>query len=158
MYDETCRIPLLIKPAQGQSEGRRESAMAGMCDLYATVLDCAGIQSLPAGTDGRSLMPLVAGRKPEDWPELIVTEGAGLGGVLFTQRMLRRGDYKYVFNCGDIDELYHLRDDPHELVNLAGNAAYAGPLADMRESLASWMEEHDDSLIVEFARMRLGDK
>ncbi|WP_019420993.1 sulfatase-like hydrolase/transferase [Paenibacillus sp. OSY-SE] len=158
MYDETCRIPLLIKPSHGQPASRRESAMAGMCDLYATVLDCAGVHELPAGTDGRSLLPFIEGKEVDDWPESVVTEGAGLGGVMFTQRMIRRGDYKYVFNCGDIDELYNLRDDPHELVNLVGHTSYADMLADMRQALASWMKEHDDSLLIEFVRMRLRDK
>ena len=33
-------------------------------------------------------------------------------------------DFKYVFNGFDQDELYDLRSDPHEMVNLSGDPAY----------------------------------
>jgi len=37
----------------------------------------------------------------------------------YTQRIVWRGDHKYVFNGFDDDELYDLATDPHELENLA---------------------------------------
>lgn len=42
------------------------------------------------------------------------------------------------------EELYDLEDDPHELVNQAGNPRYAKVLGEMRAALADWVTETDD--------------
>ena len=44
----------------------------------------------------------------------------------------------------DPEELYDLENDPHQLVNLAGNPEYADTLAKMRGQLAEWQFNHDD--------------
>jgi len=42
------------------------------------------------------------------------------------------------------EELYDLENDPDEVVNLAGDPAYADVLKEMREALADWIEDTDD--------------
>ncbi len=42
------------------------------------------------------------------------------------------------------EELYDLQNDPHQLVNLAGNPEYASTLEKMRSYLADWQSNHDD--------------
>ena len=42
------------------------------------------------------------------------------------------------------EELYDLENDPDEVVNLAGDPAYAGVLNEMREALAGWIEDTGD--------------
>ena len=42
------------------------------------------------------------------------------------------------------EELYYLKDDPHELNNLASNPEYAEVLKEHASILESWMEETDD--------------
>ena len=42
------------------------------------------------------------------------------------------------------EELYDLESDPDEVVNLAGDPAYAGVLNEMREALAGWIEDTGD--------------
>ncbi len=44
----------------------------------------------------------------------------------------------------DAEELYDLDNDPHQLVNLAGNPEYTEILAKMRENLDEWQASHDD--------------
>ncbi len=153
MYEETCKVPLFVKPAQAQAGSAREAGFVGSCDIYATILDLAGAESRGEQVDGRSFARAAVGLL--DWPDCVVTEGSGLENVLFTQRMIRKGDYKYVFNCGDSDELYDLRLDPHELNNLAGEPAAAETLREMRLSLAAWMSEHQDKLLHQYKLLRL---
>lgn len=43
------------------------------------------------------------------------------------------------------EELYDLSADPHELTNLAGDAAHAGQLAALRAELDAWMKEQGDA-------------
>lgn len=155
MYEETCRIPLLIKPAGESGEGRKEKRFAGTCDIYSTILDFAGVSLEKAERDGRSLLPLVRGEAVADWPDHAVTEGSGLEYVLITQRMIRKGELKYVFNSAEIDELYDLANDPHELVNLIKDPEYKEALWDMQDTLAHWMEQHHDGLLKQFRILRL---
>ncbi len=148
MYEETCRIPLIVKPAGDTQAPRRETSFVGTCDIHATILDLAGSGSLLKGGDGRSFAPMLEGECVPDWPDCIVTEGAGLEAAMFTQRMLRKAQFKYVFNCGDMDELYDLANDPHEMNNLVNDSSYM-------ETLADWMTLHEDNLVKQFKRMRV---
>lgn len=144
MYEETVRIPLVVKPPAGRGGGTRCAAPVGTCDVYATLVDIAGDDPQRLDGDGQSLAPFT-----EDvgaaWRDAVVTEGEGLSGISCTQRMLRSGNLKYVFNAGDTDELYDLAQDPHELRNLAADPASASRLGDMRERLCDWMRQHDDT-------------
>lgn len=47
------------------------------------------------------------------------------GRYIMTQRVLWDGDWKFVFNGFDEDELYHLRGDPHEMTNLIHDPVHA---------------------------------
>ncbi|MBO9610169.1 MAG: sulfatase-like hydrolase/transferase, partial [Paenibacillaceae bacterium] len=154
MYEETCRIPLIVKPAAGLAASRREERFVGTCDIHATIVDLAGGKPFP-GADGRSFAPMLEQKPLPDWPDSIVTEGAGLESAMFTQRMIRKENVKYVFNCGDLDELYDLAADPHELRNLIHDEASAKLLREMRQSLADWMERHEDGLLRQFVRLKM---
>ena len=41
-------------------------------------------------------------------------------------------------------ELYNLKEDPYQFVNLAGNKKYAKRLKEMKKALMEWMENTDD--------------
>jgi arylsulfatase A-like enzyme len=156
MYEETCTIPLIIKPAgeAGGRRGRRETAFANTTDLYSTVLEAAGHGAGTSLRDGRSLLPLVAGEEVADWPDQVVTECTGLAYLNYTQRMLRTERYKYVFNCGDVDELYDLQEDPHEMHNLVVAGGYEMILDEMQQRLADWMRSQGDRALQGFYHLR----
>lgn len=158
MYEETCRIPLLIKWPQQERAGATEQHLVNTCDIYSTILDCAGVSPERAERDGRSLVPLLK-QEPdalEAWPDVVVTEGSGIGHVLFTQRMIRQGHMKYVFNCGDIDELYDLFLDPYEMVNVIDDLRYQEQLQALREALVTWLEQHrQEGLAQQFRMLRM---
>ena len=44
----------------------------------------------------------------------------------YTQRMIRNNEWKYIWNTTDIDELYDLRNDPHELYNVTSEEENQG--------------------------------
>ena len=50
--------------------------------------------------------------------------------------MLRDGDWKYVRNRHDIDELYDLAADPREMRNLAATPAHGERVTAMRHQVA----------------------
>ena len=48
------------------------------------------------------------------------------------------------------EELYDIEDDPNEVNNLAGNAAYASVLTDLKARLRKFQEDTDDPWIVKY--------
>ena len=56
---------------------------------------------------------------------------------------LRHQDWKYLYyQEGGIEELYDLKNDPHELNDLANNAEYANELKERRAESIAWLKNH----------------
>ena len=148
MYEEVMKIPYLIKPAGTATGGRRRN-FASLCDLYATVLEIAGVSRPTAERDGRSLVPAI--ESPDaPWRDFLLAEGAGTGqDVMLDQRMLRFDATKYVFNAGMQDELYDLASDPQELHNLAPRVHHA------REKMYAAMTDVGAPLAAEFRHLTM---
>lgn len=154
MYDDTTNIPLFIKPAKNDYEGYIQPALVGTCDIYATILSQAGfIPNDKFGYgDGRDLSGFIE-NKNQDWADEIVTEGMGAFDIVVTQRMYRKGKYKYVFNGADKDQLFDLEKDPKEINNLIDNPEYAEKLLEIKNSFADYMEKHNDLIRHSFCKI-----
>ena len=147
MYEETHRVPLLIA-GPGIERGATAAAFANLVDLAPTLLELAAAEPLQ-DTDGRSLMPLLAGQTPADWPDDVLVEFHGYETTLYSTRMIRTANWKYVYNPATEDELYDLRSDPGELHNLAGMVAFGHVLRRMKERLVARMRATGDGLAAE---------
>lgn len=66
---------------------------------------------------------------------------------LYTQRMLRTKEWKYVWNTTDTDELYHLEADPGELDNLIHDPTCAQRLSEFRKRLYEILKKDGDGLV-----------
>jgi arylsulfatase A-like enzyme len=113
MYDDIYRIPLVAR-VPGMPAGRVERRFASLIDLTPTVLELAGVTS-PDHMDGASLLPLIQGDGVA-WRDEIFAEFHG-HHFPYPQRMIRTDRYKLVINPADVNELYDLETDPHELRN-----------------------------------------
>ncbi len=152
MYDDITRIPLCIKPGVANFEGYSQKAPVGTCDIYATILKEAENpqESTTTFGQGRPLQPFFTDRE-FPWSDEIVTEGLGANSVIATQRMYRKGRYKYVFNGGAMEQLFDMEQDPKELVNLVDKEPEL--LLSMRTSFAQWLHIHTPDLYPAFCRM-----
>ncbi|MFB4277548.1 MULTISPECIES: sulfatase-like hydrolase/transferase [unclassified Nonomuraea] len=112
MYEDIYRIPGIVRIPGRPPQVRNE--FVNLTDCTATILDLAGCDTKPA-VDSRSLVPLVRGEHPE-WPAELLAEFHG-HHFPYPQRMIRDDRYKLVVNPESVNELYDLRDDPHELSN-----------------------------------------
>ncbi|MBM4050682.1 MAG: DUF4976 domain-containing protein, partial [Planctomycetes bacterium] len=124
MYEELYHIPLIASWPGVWRGGRRCDAFVNHIDLMPTFLEIAGLKP-PQGIDARSLMPLLQGQPPADWPTDAYAEFHGMQWGLYSQRMLVTERHKLVFNAADTDELYDLQEDPAELNNLIDDLRYA---------------------------------
>jgi len=91
---------------------------------------------------GRSLLPLLQSEQPE-WDSEAFAECHGQR-FFYTQRILWRERYKYFFNGFDEDELYDLVEDPAEMHNLAGDAAFRPLAEEMAARMWKIIHQTDD--------------
>ncbi len=66
MYEESIRMPFLVRWPAGIKSGTRSNAMALNIDFAPTFLEAAGL-AVPTEMQGRSLLPVLRGRTPSDW-------------------------------------------------------------------------------------------
>jgi arylsulfatase A-like enzyme len=146
-YEGCYRIPMAARWPGKVKPGSSCSSIVMLHDLAHTFVELAGADPIrPA--DGRSLVPLLADpAAPVSRDErMTVWHGAEF---LYTQRMLIRRRYKYVFNGFSRDELYDLEKDPHELHNVAGDAGYRAALEQMQNGLYDAMTHVEDPLVLQ---------
>ncbi len=145
MYEDSIRIPLFIRYPRTVRAGAAPQEMALNIDLAPTLLDMAGAPT-PPEVQGASLRPLLEGR-PTTWRESWLYEYFQEGWLpgIATMFGVRTADWKYITypDLDDLDELYDLRSDPHELRNLAQDPAHAGKLAEMQAELERLLKATD---------------
>jgi N-acetylglucosamine-6-sulfatase len=138
-YEESIRLPLLVRYPKLARAGSTPGAMALAIDLAPTLLDLAGATP-DQPLDGRSLLPLLRG-EPGPWRTSILVEYFSDTVFPRIQRMgyqaVRTDRYKYVRyrELDGMDELYDLATDPYELRNLMGSSEHAALLGELREEL-----------------------
>ena len=141
-YEESIRVPLLVRDPRAPAGGVTREAMALNIDIASTVLAAAGVP-VPARMQGRDLAPLYLGADPPAWRDEFFYEHPTVTSrdrIPASQAVVRR-DLKYVlYPEWEYEQLFDLRSDPTELRNLADDPGSATLLGTMRAKLAEWRE------------------
>ncbi len=128
MYEESMRTPLLISWPGRIPEGGSTEALVQNLDLAPTFLELAGVP-VPPRMQGRSLVPWLEGREPQDWRDAVYYRYYEFPGWHSVRRHegLRTARYKLIHYYGlGVWELFDLAKDPGEHWNLADLPAYRG--------------------------------
>lgn len=135
-FEESLRVPMIIFDPRVAKDQRGKSVPAAVLnlDLPATFLDWAGAE-IPERYQGRSLRPLVENDKPDDWRSETFHEHFAVRNRIPAFEGLRNEQFKYAryFDHGNHEFLHDLKNDPDELINLAGNPNYDQVLRDLRK-------------------------
>jgi arylsulfatase A-like enzyme len=145
-HNSSLRVPLLIE-GPGFENARQIQEMVGIIHIAPTLLDAAGVE-IPASMKGKSILPLLRDAKARsEWPnrELVQISES------MTGRAIRTKDWTYCIAdpSGATDkptstnyheyQLYDQRNDPHELVNLAGRKEFRAVADQCGEQLKELM-------------------
>jgi arylsulfatase A-like enzyme len=151
MYDDIVRVPLLMRWPKRLAGGVTSDAfVSNALDVATTLCDAAGAD-IPDTFRGMSLLSGDTGR------EDILTMYHGNQFGLYSQRMVRNAQWKYVWNATAEDELYDLVTDVGEIQNLAQDKDRFDVLVYLRKRLLAWMEEINDPLLNNWNRDQLLD-
>lgn len=96
--DASVHVPLLVRWPGEAREGITSSALVSGVDVFATVLDVAGLR-VPPGSTARSLRPLLAGAIPADWRRYVASEFTAHQPFAFLpRRSVTDGTYRLIRN------------------------------------------------------------
>ncbi|KKL88781.1 hypothetical protein LCGC14_1921280 [marine sediment metagenome] len=147
MYDHAARVPLIISWPARWKGGQRRTGVCSLVDLVQTVAELGGARC-PGDWDGDSMVAWMDDETAK-WKDFAVSEYYA-HNITSGFVMLRAGSYKYVYHTpADKDhpserELYNLRDDPGEFVNLAGRPEHRDRVAAMHAALIKELGENPD--------------
>ncbi len=120
-FEAAVAVPLLIRAPGVTPAGSRCSVLAGLTDLIPTFCELTGTPA-PAGLEGRSLAPFLAGQDETDPDHAVFSEFYSKGAP---ERMIRTRDWKYIYTHSDLPQLYSVADDPLEQHNVAALPEFA---------------------------------
>jgi arylsulfatase A-like enzyme len=161
MYEESHRMPFIVHAPGRIRPATVVDDIVNNADFAPTLLEFAGVETMPDSFQGRSFAANLAGRTPADWPtstyyrywlHMAHHDNPAHYGV-------RTKDHKLIFFYGlPLDcrgavkkptrpywELYDLRKDPHEMNNVYGDPAYAKVTAELKAELLRLKKQLGDT-------------
>lgn len=150
MYEESLRVPFLVRYPSLIAPGSRTKAIVNNVDFAPSLLDLVGVD-IPSVMQGQSFVPILKGKTPDDWKtatyyrywmHMTHHDNPAHYGI-------RTEKYKLIFFYGlPLDargalphttqagwELYDLEKDPHELNNVYEDPAYSALIPDLKRQL-----------------------
>jgi arylsulfatase A-like enzyme len=148
MHEPSIRVPLAIRYPKMVTAGLKTDKMALNTDMVPTILDLAGV-AIPAGVQGKSLVPFLQGKPPADWRKDWLYEYYEYPEYehVAPHRGIRTERYKLIHYYLDPEEfeLYDLQNDPGERNNLYSNPQYAPLVRQLRSRLEELRKETGDT-------------
>jgi arylsulfatase A-like enzyme len=137
MYEESLRMPFLIRWPGHIKAGATSDGMILNVDFAPTFLEATGV---PVASDiqGRSFLSLLRGETPKDWRTSMYYRyyHYPMHHKVQPHYGVRTEQYKLIyFNKIDQWELFDLQSDPHELKNLYNDPKYAELVKELKEEM-----------------------
>lgn len=147
IFEESLRTPLLVRWPGVTKPGSVNADLVSNLDFAETFLEAAG-RPVPPDMQGRSLVPVLAGRTPADWRKYFYYEYYEYPqphhvrphqGVVTSRYKLVR------FEGPDLQswELFDREKDPYELKDVHEDPAYAGTMAELKREMTRLRAELD---------------
>jgi arylsulfatase A-like enzyme len=153
MHEPSIRVPFLVRYPRLVKAGSSSDKMILNVDIAPTLLELAGAP-VPAAMQGRSLVPFLVGKQPDDWRkdwlyeyyEYPQWERVRPHRGVRTERYKLIHYYKLADYPGEPEEfeLYDLQQDPGELNNLYGQPGFAALTQKLMDRIKELRKETGD--------------
>lgn len=143
-YNESVKVPMLMRYPKAIKGGTTVEKIVANIDVAPTLLEVAGLKGT-GEMNGASFWPLAKGEKLADWRKYLLYEyywERNYPQTPTTHAVIGE-DYKYIRYHGvwDVDELYDLKSDPKERINLFNDSTQAARVTEMNKALFSLLKE-----------------
>ena len=137
LYDELLRVPFIMQWPGHLPESKEVDTLVRLVDVPPTILDLLSIP-IPEELDGLSVVPLLSGG--ESAPRTAVAEN-----MLFAEECtaIRTPGYKYIRWQDGREEVYDLRTDPQERINLVALSEVLEPLRTLSAAMETLLTQRD---------------
>jgi len=136
LFEYSARIPLIISYPGQRKKGQRTGSLVEMIDFYPTLCELAGLE-YPENISGKSMVPVLNNpRKKIRKDAFTQTIFDGYSVVTDRYRYTRWGE-----GGEGMVELYDIRNDPGEMINLAGREKYERVMRKLDKRLTVRAEE-----------------
>ncbi len=117
LWEPSTKSLLMIRDPRIKPGGKKSKRVVSLLDIYPTIAKMAGVTPTTE-VDGRDISQLLS--NPDmPWPESAVsTFHKG-------NHTLRTRDWRLIRYADGSKEMYHMVQDPYELINLSGKPAFA---------------------------------
>jgi len=151
-HDPSVRVPLIIYDPSSEADASRGTVcdeLIESIDLAATFIEVAGGEVPDHIVEGRSLLPFLHGKTPEEWRDFAISEydysatraATNLGLKPRDARLFMVVDKQWKFihaEGGMRPMLFDLKNDPEELFDLGDSGKHDDILELMYERLGQW--------------------
>jgi uncharacterized sulfatase len=146
MFEESIRIPLLIRWPAVTKPGSVIDPVVSNIDFFASILGMTGV-AVPADSKqhGVDFSPLLRGQSIPPRDALFGQYDLHNGGFA-SMRMIRTSRYKLVRHqlTNGLNELYDLQRDPGETKNLYNSPEAKSARDDLQKQLTAWQQSIND--------------
>ena len=155
-FDESIRVPLIVRLPDGRSAGKVSEGIVELVDLYPTLIELASLPDPAHSLEGSSFVPLL--KEPQTpWKSAAFSQSRRMVGSGSTNNPLineegydgqtiRTARYRYT-EWAPLDrrrdtlvELYDLEQDPMEYTNLSDDPSHSRLVSEFSERLAKGWE------------------
>src|SRR5262249_11853905 len=114
-YEEAIHVPFVAMGPGISAATRDDDHPILNIDIAPTLAELAGVTT-PSNLDGRSFARLLRGETVTDWRNDLLSESISYAGGV--SGVLRSANYAYTELESNEKELYDMRNDPYQIVNL----------------------------------------
>jgi arylsulfatase A-like enzyme len=155
LYNESIKIPLIIKFPASRYRGTKVEDIARITDITPTILEEAKVDPGSFDFDGKSLLSLITGKEREERifyadlifrrlkdtaPQMFATNRNGLK-IIQSNKTKSTFTKKFAADIGEKKvELYDLEKDQEELTNLANRRDYQELCLTVMENIARYYQ------------------
>ena len=147
-YEGSVRIPMIIRWPENMGmkirRGQTRTELVELRDVLPTFLDAAGL-SKPSVMDGMSMLEILKGKK---WRKILDLEHSQIYEPDNAWQALTDGRYKYIyFTLTGQEQLFDLKNDPGELIDLATLPKYEKSVKSWRDKMVQHLSERGEKWV-----------